>query len=206
MKRALVIFGAALGLACSTGEGEGEVKSDRLFIEDCWNGPFDLEPSFFGAEPAADSLIIRVQRGDNYEEVSDGLLVLIKDVDEIREASLGGSLRVGLPPGVSPPGVPVVYDPNPPKVSLALYLNATCHSQNGTIYAVDGNVSFESLFSGDPNEDDAEDRLTDAAFDATFTDPRDIGADGSYDAAHASVVRGWFRFYFQRGQPAQPFP
>ena len=206
MKRILMVLAAALGLACSTGEGEGEVKSDRLFIDDCWNGPFDLEPSFFGAEPAADSLIIRVQRGDNYEEVSDGLLVLIKDLDQIRETSLGGSLRVGLPPGVSPPGVPVVYDPNPPKVSLALYLNATCHSQNGTIYAVDGNVSFESLFSGDPNEDDAEDRLTDASFDATFTDPRDIGPDGSYDGARASVVRGWFRSYFQRGQPAQPFP
>lgn len=205
--RSGLILALALGmLGCTTGEGEGEVKSSRLYVEDCWNGPFDLDPSFFGAEPAADSLIIRVQRGDNFEEVSDGLLVLVKDIDEIREASLGAALKVGLPPGVTPPGVPIEYDPNPPKVSLALYLNATCHSQNGTVYAVDGNITFDSLFSGDPNEDDAEDRYTDAQFDATFTDPRDLQPGGGYDASHSSVVTGWFRFYFERGQPAQPFP
>ena len=205
MKRLLVALALSLA-ACSTGEGEGSVKSDQLFIDDCWNGPFDLEPSFFGAEPAADSLIIRVQRGDNYEEVSDGLLVLVKDVGQIRGSSLGAGLKVGLPPGVSPPGVPVTYDPNPPLVSLALYLNATCHSQNGTIYAVDGSITFDSLFSGDPNESNADDRLTEAEFEATFTDPRDIQPGGGYDASRSSVVRGWFRFYFQRGQPAQPFP
>jgi hypothetical protein len=205
MSRALALI-AALALGCSTGEGEGAVKSERLFIPGCWNGPFDLDPTFFAAEPAADSLIVRVQRGDNWEEVSDGLLVLIKDLGEVRKNGLGAALDVGLPPGVSPPGVPISYQENPPKVSLALYLNDTCHSQNATIYAIGGSITFNSLFSGDRNESDADDRLTDASFDATFADPREVQADGSYDAARSSAVTGWFRFYFQRGQPAQPFP
>jgi hypothetical protein len=203
MKRSLALLCALGALSCTTGEGEGAVKSEQLYIEDCWNGPFDLDPSFFAAEPAAESLIIRVQRGDNMEEVSDGLMVLINDLEEVRAA--GGSQEVGMPAGVSPPGVPITYNANPPKVSLALYLNDTCHSQNATVYSIGGSIEFSSLFSGDPNEDDAEDRLTDASFEATFADPRDT-AGGAGDGSSTSVVTGWFRFYFQRGQPAQPFP
>ena len=42
------------------------------------------------------------------------------------------------------------------------------------IYSVGGTITFNSLFSGDPNEDDAEDRLTDAIIRARtrFADPR----------------------------------
>src|SRR5690606_37087743 len=73
MRAISAIAVCVLVLGCRTGEGEGEVTSERLFVKDCWNGPFDLEPTFFAAEPAAGDLMIRVQRGDNYEEVSDGL-------------------------------------------------------------------------------------------------------------------------------------
>jgi hypothetical protein len=205
MTRSLALL-VVLVLGCSTGEGEGEVRSERLFIPECWNGPFDLDPSFFAAEPAADSLIIRIQRGDNWEEVSDGLIVLVNDLSSVRKNDLGAALPVGMPPGVSGPGVPITYQENPPKVSLALYLNDTCHAQNAAVYSVGGSITFNSLFSGDRNEDHAEDRLTDASFEATFADPRKVQADGSIDAEGASLVTGWFRFYFQRGQPAQPFP
>lgn len=206
MRAISAIAVCVLVLGCRTGEGEGEVTSERLFVKDCWNGPFDLEPTFFAAEPAAGDLMIRVQRGDNYEEVSDGLMVHVRDLDRIRKQGLGTDLKVGLPPGVTPPGVPVQYDPDPPQVSLALYLNATCHAQNGTIYAVSGSINFASLFSGDRNESDAEDRLTDATFEATFADPRNVAPGAEPDPAEASVVSGWFRFYFERGQPAQAFP
>ena len=39
-------------------------------------------------------------------------------------------------------------------------------------------------------------------------DPRDAtqGADGTYTLPDQSRVTGYFRFFFQRGQPAQPFP
>lgn len=195
-----------LVLGCSTGEGEGEVRSDRLFVEDCWNGPFDLGPTFFGANPYKDTQLIRVQRGDNLEEVSDGLIVLVDETSTIRQQLLGQPIPVGLPPGVSPPGIPVKLNPDPPIVHLALYLHDTCHEQNGSLYSLDGEITFDSLFSGDPNEDEGNDRLTEATFSATFADPRNVLPDGQVDAEKSSQVTGWFRFFFQRGQPAQPFP
>lgn len=197
-----------LALGCSTAEGTGEVKSDRLYVEDCWNGPFDLDPDFFGANPYKDTLTIRIQRGDNLEEVSDGLIVLVDQVDNIRSNLIGQPIQTALPAGVTPPGVPLkAPSANPSIVHLALYLHDTCHEQNGTLYAMDGSITFQSLFSGDPNESDADDRLTEASFEASFADPRHMDpTTGEVDAERMSIVTGWFSFLFQRGQPAQPFP
>ena len=69
MKRSLVaplaIVLGALSLGCSVGEGEGWVRSERLYVEDCVNGRFDLGPDFFGANSfRGDALQIRVQRGE----------------------------------------------------------------------------------------------------------------------------------------------
>ncbi len=218
-RRALLLAALLAGVAgCSTGEGAGWVRSDRLYIEDCWNGPFDLKPTFFAANPfREEELLIRIQRGDNTQELSDGLTVHVVDIGRIRDELLGQSIDVGLPPGVTPPGVPVAADPDPPLVSLALYLHNTCHAENGTVYAVkpdrvaDGvavssTITFSSLFSGDPNENIADDRLTEARFQAVFADPRDLESDGMVPAEKASIVEGSFRFFFQRGPPAQPFP
>jgi hypothetical protein len=151
---------------------------------------------------------IRVQRGDDNQEVSDGLSVLVNDVQTIRREKLGDDnpIEVGLPVGVTPPGMPVRVGTNP-LVSLTLYLQDTCYRQNGTIYSVGGTITFTKLFSGDPNESDSDDRLTEAKFDATFADPRDMNAEYDFDDPSVkSHVTGWFKFYFQRGQPAQPFP
>ena len=191
-------------LGCTVGEGEGHVSSDQLWVAGCWNGAFDLKPDFFGANPdEGESLTIRVQRGDNIEEMSDGLIVLINDLPEVRK-QLGVELDVGMPRGVTPPGVPIVYDPNPPKISLSLYLHNSCHLQNGTIYSTSGKITFNSLFSGNPNESSSEARLTDATFVADFADPREV-VEAEDAAAVTSRVTGNFHFFFQRGQPAQPF-
>ena len=208
--RLTTLFGFALfalgAAGCAVGEGDGSVKSEQLIVEDCYTGPFDLHPDFFAAnpDPTGDTLLIRVQRGDNLEEQSDGLSVLVTDVQTLR-GQLEQPIEVGLPPGVRPPGVPVVFNPNPPKVSLALYLHNTCHAQTGTLYAISGQITFHALFSGDRNEENAEDRLTHAEFSAMFADPRKLGSDGQVAAEAQSEVSGYFRFYFQRGQPAQPF-
>jgi hypothetical protein len=194
-------------LGCTVGEGEGRVSSDHIWVAGCWDGPFDLKPDFFGANPdEGESLTIRVQRGDNIEDMSDGLIVLVNDLPEIRK-HIGEDLRVGMPPGVTPPGVPVVFDPDPPKISLSLYLHNSCHLQNGTIYSISGTINFRSLFSGDPNESSSEARLTDATFDASFADPRELVylETDAERAAVTSRVTGNFHFFFQRGQPAQPF-
>lgn len=212
-----VLLVTGLALACSNGEGSGQVSSGRLFIEDCWNGRFDLNPDFFAGQPYLDdSLVIRVQNGDGFEEVSDGLLVVVRSLTAIRQNQLGQRLRVGIPEAVMPPGQPLIVDPDPPKVHLALYLKNSCPRQNATVYSVntppgsaDEGITFHSLFSGDPNEGDAEDRLTHAEFRARFADPRKAIAGSSppeFPPDVVSTVEGNFHFYFQRGQPAQRFP
>ena len=194
-------------LGCTVGQGEGQVESKQLYVDGCWNGAFKLGPDFFGANPDKGvSLMIRLQRGDNIEDVSDGLSVTVNDLQEIRK-HLGEEIPVGMPRGVAPPGVPVVQTENPPKVSLSLYLHNTCHQQNGTIYSVAGSINFSKLFSGDLNEGSSENRHTVAKFDASFADPREL-AEAVGDQAKAEVtsnVTGYFDFFFQRGQPSQPF-
>jgi len=103
---------------------------------------------------------------------------------------------------------------DPPEVTMTLYLYNTCHVQNGAVYSVDGTIVFDSLFSGNRNENRAADRLTDAHFQAVVADPRDatLVVDPAtneivpeYPPDKTSIVKGDFRFYFQRGEPAQPF-
>jgi hypothetical protein len=201
-RAALLSLGLVFGTGCTVGEGEGEVTSNRLYIKDCWNGPFDLAPDFFAANPyREEALMIRVQRGDNNQEASDGLTVIVNDLNAVE---LNEEIPVGLPNGVSPPGQPVTGRPNP-LVSLSLYLHQTCHEQNSATYSVSGGITFRSIFSGNLNEKDSEKRLTDAYFEVRFADPRELVDAASPEKVTSDVVKGHFRFYFQRGQPAQPF-
>lgn len=201
----LLLLSLSALCGCSVGEGEGWVVSDRLYMEDCWNGPFDLGPNFFAANPFREEhLIIRVQRGDAIEERSDGLTVLVNDLQELRQRS-GEPVSIGLPVGVAPPGTPIVETETPPKVSLTLYLHNSCHLQNAAIHSLSGEIVFNALYSGNPAESHADRRLTEATFEAQMADPRQLAA-GEPAADVTSTVRGYFRFYYERGQPAQPFP
>ncbi len=112
-----------------------------------------------------------------------------------------------------PPGSPYQPPPdivaNPPIVHMALYLERSCHNQNITLYALDGWIAFNSLFDGDPDETSAEQKLTDATFNVEIGDPRDAPFGdyaGDVPPGLRSHLCGNFRFYFERGQPAQPFP
>jgi hypothetical protein len=199
-----LVLALVFGTGCTVGDGSGDVTADRLYLKGCWNGAFDLQPDFFAANPyRAEALQIRVQRGDNNQEASDGLTVLVSDLPAVRK-QLGTPIPVGLPAGVSPPGVPLTGEPGP-LVSLSLYLHQTCHEQNSATYSVSGDIIFTSIFSGDPNEEDSDARLTDAVFDVKFADPRELVDAPDPDAVTSSNVHGTFRFFFQRGQPAQPF-
>lgn len=195
---------AAAAGGCSFADGQGSVTSQDLTVPDCYAGQFDLAPDFFGAVAYRRTLTIRVQHGGDLEEVSDGLLVLVDDIDRVA-ASLGTPMKVGLPIGVRPVGEPIVRDPDPPLLHLSLYLNRSCHAQNSTLYSVAGTVTFHAIFNGDLSESDRDKRLTHAEFsDVTVADPREKDANDAY--VNASHIAGSFRFYFQRGQPAQPFP
>lgn len=204
------LWGAAMLLAlgtasagCTVGDGEGRVETSRLFVKGCWNGPFDLKPDFFAANPyREESLLIRIQRGDNNQEASDGMTVIVSDLNAVQ---LGTPIPVGLPPGVAPPGQPLT-GAAAPLVSISLYLHQTCHEQNSATYSVGGEITFTKLFSGDPNEEDSEKRRTIASFDnLRFADPRDLIDAEDAAAVTSEDVKGDFDFFFQRGQPAQPF-
>jgi hypothetical protein len=211
---ACAVFAALSSAACSVGQGTGSVSSTDLFVQDCWEGPFDLKPTFFGANPFNDTLTIRVQRGERDIQVSDGFTMLIYDVPLIRSSLIGQPLLVGLPVGVSPLGYPLPETPDPPMATLSLYLNNSCAGQNSQLLAVEGEVTFAKLFSGDPNEETSEDRITEGEFWAVVTDPRTAepaaeGGEGEqffYPDETKSRIEGEFRFVFHRGTPAQPFP
>jgi hypothetical protein len=239
---ALVLAGAPLVGGCSLGQGTGDVQSDALFARDCWGraiddttakgAPYDMQPDFFAAVPYRDTLQIRVQRGTDYTEVSDGLAVLIDDIGKVRDAiakaqadggtsDAGGdagagnaaTFRVAIPAGVVPPGSPAQPPPDlladPPIVHMSLYLQRSCHNQNTILYAVDGTITFNALFDGDPNETSAAEKLTDAEFDVEVGDLRDTPFGeyaGNVPPGLRSHLTGRFRFYFERGQPGQPFP
>ena len=200
----VVALTLAVGTGCTVGDGSGKVTAKRLYIKDCWNGSFDLQPDFFAANAyRRESLQIRVQRGDNNQEASDGLVVLVSDLAAVKK-QLGKAIPVGVPEGVAPPGQPLTGEPGP-LVSLSLYLHQTCHEQNSATYSVGGSITFNSIFSGDPNEKDSDARLTDATFNVQFADPRELVDAIDPAAVTSSDVTGKFNFFFQRGQPAQPF-
>jgi hypothetical protein len=204
----------ACALSCSVGQGSGYVRSARVFAAGCWDGNFDLHPDFFAATPFADTLTIRVQRGEQEISVSDGFTLLVNDVSEIRESGLGMDLPIGLPVGVSPVGFPLPEVPTPPAASLSLFLNSSCPGANALLTAYDGTVNFTQLFSGDPNEENSDDRVTNGTLQAWVVDPQDAvarapGAPGpayDYPPEKVSVIEAGFNFVFHRGIPAQPFP
>jgi hypothetical protein len=76
------------------------------------------------------------------------------------------------------------------------------------LYGLSGTVTFTHLFNGDPTESNAAEKLTEGSFDVMVGNPQDIVQAGPDKGTipNQSEVTGNFRFYFQRGQPAQPFP
>ena len=210
------LLAAALGCSvggCSVGEGEGFVHSDVLFVNDCYRGQFNLQPDFFGANPYGDTLNIRIQRGQQEIQVSDGLTLLVNHLSYARQ-HLREELSVGLPVGVSPLGYPLPPTPMPPDASLSLYLNSSCRGQNSVLTAYSGSVTFTQIFSGNLNEENAVNRVTQGTFDVWVVDPHDAMPSGATDGGAAyefpeersSRITGGFNFVFHRGTPAQPFP
>ena len=152
MRRSLAfaIFGSALGAvlastlpACSQGDGSGRVTG-TLNVPTCWTGPFELDADFLAAVPYRETLQIRIQSGSDFQSFSDGMSILLYDVNKVRPnpssgfaGRFGQPLEVDLPPEVTPPGVPVKANPDPALVSMSLYLQQSCRTQNVTLHAVE---------------------------------------------------------------------
>jgi hypothetical protein len=166
----------ALAPACSQGEGEGQIRG-TLNVASCWNGSFELDATFYAAIPYRQGMAMRFQSGSDFENFSDGLSILIADINAVRpsEGNPGKyrqPLRVALPPGVAPPGTPVTPDPNPPLVSAALYLQRTCRTETVTLQAVDqvtaptdgATCGAPSIQGADPTQGCAPDKSAAAGF------------------------------------------
>jgi len=68
-------------------------------------------------------------------------------------------------------------------------------------------IVFRSMFDANPAETNAKERLTDADFELFFADPREICPGGLGPPPRCrAYLKGSFKFYFERGRPAQPFP
>jgi hypothetical protein len=124
------------------------------------------------------------------------------------------AFRVDVPAGVHNPGSSTQLPPdlaaNPPIVHMSLYLGSSCPNQNTVLEAVDGWVAFTALFDGNADETSAAQKLTDATFNVELGDVQNDVPVGDYVGDVPPGLRsrlcGSFRFYFERGQPAQPFP
>jgi hypothetical protein len=136
---------AAIAIAttngCTVGSGTGSVSGD-LFVTDCWAGAYNLNPDFFAATPNPndDTLFIRIQRGSDYINFSDGVSILVTHVSEVASAcktSGPQTLSVSLPPAVVPPGVPITPTANPATVQFALYMQGSCRPETPGLYAMD---------------------------------------------------------------------
>lgn len=182
--------GAALLLlwGCSVGVGEGEVRG-TVTAPSCGleMAGYDLEPTFFGADPVEELLEIRIQRGSDLETYSDGLGVLVRDAKQVR------SEWIGIP-------IELTGD-SEALVQMNFYLDETCPPDRRTgpvnYEAVAGFIVFENIYAPTLTEDDVE---TAARFDdVSFVDPE------RPEERHARLS-GRFRFLHTRGRPAQRFP
>lgn len=149
--------------ACSQGEGSGKVAG-TLNVPNCWTGPFNLSADFLAGEAYREGLQLRIQSGSDFESFSDGVSILLDDIGKVRPDPAHGvaglynqPLVVDLPPAVVPPGVPVKANPDPAFVSLTLYLQKSCRTQNVALYAVqevsiptDGTCGANAMTGADP--------------------------------------------------------
>lgn len=188
--------GALLLLAgCSEGIGDGQVVG-QVWAPGCGleGEPFDLRPTFFVADPFEDFMSIRVQRGSDFEDRTNGVSLGIRAVSEVKAI-------LGVPIDLADP---IMSPPRPhadaPLVAMNLYLNRRCpidRSILGVNYeAVEGQITFDAIYS--PRVDNS------LEIAAHFTDV--LFVDRSSPMERRAVLSGDFTFLFNRGRPAQRFP
>ncbi|MGF1466020.1 MAG: hypothetical protein ACFCGT_07785 [Sandaracinaceae bacterium] len=190
--RAAALASVALG-GCAVGDGDGELFG--VFQAARCNRPepesIDLRPSFFGADPVEDQLNLRIQRGSEREFFADGVILHILDVNDLRLNRLDEPIELG----------DFYRDP----IQAVAYLNATCRLATPlesffeippAYRSVGGTITFSAVYAPEIDMDDT-------LIEATLTDVR---FEDAVDPEEFAVLSGSFRFFFQRGAPAQRFP
>jgi hypothetical protein len=215
-----VAFAIAVAPACSQGEGDGGI-SGTLNVPACWTGAFDLKPNFFAAVPFREAMTYRIQNGSDFQTFSDGITILLTDISKVRPNSdigfagkYGVPLKVDLPVGVTPPGVPVTPNPDPALVNVTLYLQRSCQTQNVALQAVaqvaipnDGTCTVQAISGADPLQGCAPDKAGPAGVGSgksfiTFTSV----SNGKLDEETAAerLNAGCFDIYFADPRETPP--
>jgi len=188
-------------VACSVGSGRGRIDGTVRDVACGIEVPdYHMSPDFFAADVVEDrgapdgrtsrGLLLRIQRGSYRESDSDGMVIYVRDVNDLVERGLG---------------VPVPFDSGPDApVEATLYLNQTCDAgfpdEFWTIPTIleaqSGTITFDALYAPDldPNGTDIS-----AHLDAVFQDP-------AHPEGRVARLEGEFSFYYQRGRPGQVFP
>lgn len=189
--RTCLSLALALVAGCSVGEGTGSATGP-VVAPDCEidEPDYALQPTFFSGEVTGEQMNIRVQRGSDIEGFSDGMMIHVRDVNEVFNA------RLGLPI--------TIEDDYRALVQVVLYLNETCktgfpdefRSQPLSLAARGGTITFRAIYAPDIEPGAT---LTEATFeDVEFYD-RD-------SPERSATLTGDFSFFYQRGSPAQRFP
>lgn len=202
--RWLVLAAAMTSLSCEVGQGAGNVRGNlRVDCEGKDLSNYDMGPDFFGAIAANDQLLIRIQRGGDIQEYTDSLAIVVSDRNRISDG-VPIPMKLHRAPG-SPPST--VAEP----VRISLTLRGSCGSgrlgaadnPQVVLQAVGGTITFKSILRGDPASSDTNAKRIEGTFEIQLEDPRH--ADGA-PARSAGTLNGDFKFFYQRGGPAQPFP
>lgn len=199
----LCVF-ACFNLNCTVGTGEGFVRGD-LFVPGCEGvSNYEMEPNFFGAVAIQNQLQIRIQKGGDYQEYADSVTISVLNTEEIFAHKLNQPIPVelerlpGSPPSVKPPFV---------RISLSLRNSCSSHIFNPgdnpyvVYHATQGTVTFTSIVHGDLKSTDTNSKRVEGTFDVWVEDPR----FPERNPKPGGRIYGAFKFFYQKGGPAQPF-
>ncbi|MGZ3416606.1 MAG: hypothetical protein ACXWUG_26975 [Polyangiales bacterium] len=200
----LLAFATVVSASCAVGQGTGSVTG-HLHVDNCEAdlSNYDMQPDFFGAIAANDQLLIRIQKGGDLQEYQDSVVIAIDDTKKVIDGQ-PIQLELERPPG-SLPSVPA------PLARMTLSLRNTCgddrfgNTDNAQVllHAVKGTITFTSILRGDPSSSDTNSKRIEGTFEADMEDPRHPPGSEPKQVGHLS---GSFKFFYQRGGPAQPFP
>ncbi|MCP4680497.1 MAG: hypothetical protein GY854_34445 [Deltaproteobacteria bacterium] len=200
---ALVLGWMLVASSCSTGAGDGRVWGS-VDLPGCGieTDNFDMDIDFFAADYYENTLRIRLQRSGQDPTFADGVLLIIRDVEEMAEAD-----ETEYPIHVEPDldtfiqegpdaGQPTTASGSPAQV--ALYLNRTCPDSRFAFTHGAGTLQMESIYV--PNK---QKRIA-GSFHFEFIDHRYW--ESAEDFGPYVNINGEFDFNYSRGKPAQTFP
>jgi len=195
-ERVSLLLVLLVSFGCSAGVGEGDVVGN-VWAPACGlaGDAYEMRSNFFSADPTHDFLDIRVQRGSDFEDVSDGMAVSVRAASEVA-AILGTPIALE-----DPLELPRAQPDERPLVAMSVYLNRTCpigaHRFPVAYQAVTGEITFTAIYA--PELPGSALEVTAAFSDVRFVDP-------STPETRYAILSGNFSFIFNRGRPAQRFP